>query len=222
MLLRDREFSSAIKTQAPAPAVTDGPWAASHTSSNSGSSSNSAQRKPASNPGSRDGGKRDFSKKGTCAAGAGCPKHPFYSWVFGKAQSGEVVALSAKRDPFCPNNHSREADGELTEEQLSKKKMIAKAKKMICLDKAAQVSTHSNYHVEDQDKGEAGDEVNFVNVDANYLTSDSDDDHESDGVEEANACVEDIDTDEAEEEDMSSEADESDEEDEPEETNTGE
>ena len=82
----------------------------------SGSGSDTAQRRV----------KHDFAQAGPCPSGAACSKHPFLeSWTFGKNPNGDIVALSPKKGPFCQHNHSKEADGELTEDQLSKKKMIS-------------------------------------------------------------------------------------------------
>ena len=57
--------------------------------------------------------------------------------------NGDIVALSPKKGPFCQHNHSKEADGELTEDQLSKKKMISEAKNLICESEAARAAVNT-------------------------------------------------------------------------------
>ena len=100
------------------------------------STSASASRATSDTPHRRE--KTDFAKAGPCPNGAACPEHPFLAcWTFGIDWNDDVIALAPKKGPFCRYNHSREADGELTSVQLSRRKLISDAKKRIRLEKAA-------------------------------------------------------------------------------------
>jgi hypothetical protein len=102
------------------------------------------------------------------------------SWTFGLNLNDDVVALAPKKGPFCQYNHSREADGELTSDQLSKRKMISEAKKRIRLDKAAQ----SAANVAEEEGEEAQ-----LSVEFGYLTTDSEEDEDYQDHYEANVTT---------------------------------
>ena len=134
----------------------------------SGSGSDTAQRRV----------KHDFAQADPCPNGAACSKHPFLeSWTFGKNPNGDIVALSPKKGPFCQHNHSKEADGELTEDQLSKKKMISEAKNLIRESEAARAAVNTEQEA-------------FVGTEVDYLTEDSDEDEDDEYGHEAYAGME--------------------------------